>query len=160
MAWDSQLYLFCPGAKGFALGLPAAPFWWPGALSDLPCPSPLEDGGEFDGEDDGLVADDQAPPLLALLLPELWLALDTFASLILLDALLNAPDIAPLSAPTATTRLPTSKSKRTAYSGAEMPASSFAMWRNILVLEPPITRYDRVVVPGSEKAIFGDAVSR
>jgi len=132
----------------------------------LPCPSLLDDGGEFDGEDDAvlepddedeLVDDDQDPPLLALLLPELWLPL---ASLIRFDALLNAPVVASLSAPMAMIRLPTSISKRMAYSGAETPASSLTMRRNILVLEPPTTRSNRAAIPRAEEAIFDNPVSR
>ena len=105
----------------FAAGVEQADFVWPGALSELPCPALFEDCGEFVGEDVG-------PALPAELEP-----LDAAASLIPLAALLKTSVVAALRAPTATTRLPTSKSKRTAYSGADTPASSLPKCRNMLV---------------------------
>jgi hypothetical protein len=109
-------------------------------------------------DDDGaLVADDDDAVLIPLLLAALRLPP---ASLIPLAVLLKTSVVALLSAPTAPTTLITSKSKSIAYSGADTPASSLAIYWNTLAPEPSITRAGRVVVPGLEKAMFGYAVSR
>ena len=169
----SSLYLFCPGAKVFALVTPGGFFSWPGAESELPFPPLFADGGGFcphDGgellagddefvPDDAVLVPDDDPVLLALALAELRLPFPP-ASLIPFAALLKTSVVALLRAPIATTRLATSKSKRTAYSGAETPASSLPRCRNMLAPKPPITRYPRVVVPRIEEATLGYAVSR
>jgi hypothetical protein len=96
----------------------------------------LREGGVLvsDGSDEVVDVDEDAV-LVPLLLAELELLLDPPTSLMLLAALLNTSVVAPLRAPIPATRLPTSKSKRMAYSGADTPASSLPMYRNILVPE-------------------------
>lgn len=143
------LYLVCPGASQLAPGVAQgeACILWPG-VSGGPLGPPFADGGESVGDDDGEFAGDDEGPGLVPPLARLWLPLDPPASLIPLAALLNRLVVAPLRASTATTMLPTSRSKRTAYSGADTPVSSLPICRNIPVPEPPITRSARVIVPG------------
>jgi hypothetical protein len=128
-------------------------FSWPGAPAERPGP-PFVDGGDasvgddddesvddegwfITADDEALVADDDAA-LAALALAEFRPPFDPPASLIPLAALSNTLVVALLSAPTAKTTLATSKSKSIAYSGADTPASSLAICRNIL---PPKSYY-------------------
>jgi hypothetical protein len=140
---------------------------WPGELSDLPCPLlgeeegvPVGDDGVFVGGGEGEFAgDDEGAALAAVVLAGLRPPLDPAALLIPSAVLLNTPVVVVVSAFIPTTMLPTSRSKRTAYSGPATPASSSAMRRNILAPEAAY-HANRPRISPAEKAIFGHIVSR
>lgn len=155
--------MFCPGAKGFAFGLLAAFFSWPGALG-LAFPPPVDGVGLVVG--DGVSGPDVDPPVdegtaLAVLVPAAFrLLLDPLAPLMPLAVLLKTSVVAVPSAFMPATTLATSSSKSTAYSGPATPASSFAMRRNILAPEAARDMYRPRLCPRPEKAMFGYIVSR
>ena len=127
---------------------------WPGEVPELPRLLLEEDGVPVDEDrvlvdvDDGeFVGDDEGAVLAALVLAELWLPLDPAASLMPLAVLLNTPVVVEVRAFIPTTMLPTSRSKRTAYSGPATPVSSLTMRRNIRAPEAAYYQIDRLFVP-------------
>lgn len=127
---------------------------WPGEVPELPRLLLEEDGVPVDEDrvlvdvDDGeFVGDDEGAVLAVLVFAELRLPLDWAASLMPLAVLLNTPVVVEVRAFIPTTMLPTSRSKRTAYSGPATPVSSLTMRRNILAPEAAYQQIDRLFVP-------------